>query len=246
VALIAVESKEVIDYRGRLPVRKSSQGYPSRPLGGIDMVVIHYSGVDSDSGAPEIALYQTTKTAGDLFPECAYSFVIRWDGRIEQCHDLEKRTWHAGGRNNDTGIGVCLPGSGWPTSDQLDSAAALIRALNRSLGRGGNRPPLRVMGHKEVSSTLCPGPYWASWKETLMSRVGMGSQVNTGAGSSASKPPPAVVLGFKRVYDYLGAEKCGVPISPERYDGQGNSNQLFTRCEMRWDKATNRVWVSFN
>lgn len=246
MALITVDGKEVIDFRGQLPVRKGAQGYPTRPLEGIQMVVIHYSGVDCDSSATEIARYQTTKNMGDLFPECAYSFVIRWDGRIEQCHDLEKRSWHAGGRNNDTGIGICLPGNGWPTLEQLDSVAALIRSLNRALERGRGVAPLLVLGHKELSPTRCPGPHWSSWKGELISKVGQETQGQEGANTHALSPPPAVVLGFKRVYDYLGNEKCGAPLSPERYDGQGNSNQLFTRCEMRWDKAENRVWVSFD
>lgn len=246
MSLITVEGKEVVDFRGQLPVRKGTQGYPSRPLEKIDTVVIHYSGVNSDSSALDIARYQTTKTTGDLFPECAYSFVIRWNGRIEQCHDLETRSWHAGGKNNDTGIGVCLPGNGWPTPDQLDSTAALIWSLNRALGRGGDSPLLRVAGHKEVSATQCPGPQWALWKEELVSRVAMKAREGGAEENPAPASTPTVVLGFKRVYDYLGEEKCGVPLSIERYDAQGNSNQLFTRCEMRWDKAKNRVWVSFD
>ncbi|GEM_PF-2577058 len=230
MTLITVPGKEVADFRGRLPVRKGANGYPNRPLEGITMAVIHYSGVDADSSATEIASYQTTKTSGDLFPECAYSFVIRWDGRIEQCHNLEKRSWHAGGRNNDLGIGICLPGNGWPTSHQLDSAAALIRALNLTLNRGGEKPSLRIAGHKELSATACPGPYWDIWKQHLVS----------------ASPPIPVVLGFRQLYDYLGEERCGAPLTPEQYDAQGNSHQIFTRCEMRWDKAENRVWISFN
>ena len=226
MVFVAVEGKEVVDFRGMLPLRKGAKGYPARPLEGITMVVVHYSGVDADSSALEIAEYQTTKTTGDLFPECAYSFVVRWDGRIEQCHDLEKRTWHAGGGNNDAGIGICLPGSDWPTPRQLDSAGALIRALNRELGR-----QLRVVGHKELSATLCPGPYWDSWKGKLV--------------SPSSTPTVPVILGFRQLYDYLGEEKCGIALAPEQYDAQGNSSQLFTRCEMRWDKAHNRMWVSF-
>lgn len=245
MAFIAVEGKEVVDFRGLLPVRKGTKGYPTRPLEGISMVVIHYSGVDADSSAPDIAQYQTSKTAGDLFPECAYSFVVRWDGRIEQCHSLEKRTWHAGGRNNDAGVGVCLPGSGWPTSEQLDSAAALIRALNLALDRSGETPPLRVVGHKELSATACPGPYWHLWKGKLV-HAADGETGRQADGEKTPTPPVPVVLGFRELYDHLGEEKCGVALTPERYDARGNSSQLFTRCEMRWDKAENRVWVSFN
>ncbi len=153
VSLIAVEGKEVVDLRGLLPVREGAKRYPTRPLEGITMAVIHYSGVGADSDALQIARYQTGKREGDLFPECAYSFVVRWDGAIEQCHDLETRTWHAGGRNNDQGIGLCLPGSGRPTPEQLDSTAALIQALARELGRsaialyGGQGPGDRETGH---------------------------------------------------------------------------------------------------
>lgn len=225
---IEVQGKEVVDFRGLLPVRKGVESYPNRPLEGITMVVIHYSGVDADSGALQIAEYQTGKREGDLFPECAYSFVVRWRGRIEQCHDLERRTWHAGGGNNDAGIGVCLPGSDWPTPEQIDSTAALVRALQRDMGR-----ELRVVGHRELRPTLCPGPHWELWKGDLLQL------------SRSPHPPVPVVLGFRRLYNYLGSERCGVPLSPERHDGHGNSTQLFSRCEMRWDRAENRVWVSF-
>ncbi len=168
---IEVAGFEVVDLRERLPVRAGAGRYPARPLAGITMAIIHYSGLDADSGGLEIAEYQTAKTTGDLFPECAYSFVIRWNGRIEQCHDVETRTWHAGGRNNDAGIGICLPGCDRPTDPQLESARALIRALNRELGRGGPRPFLRIVGHKEVSTTLCPGPSWDEWKGRLEPRT---------------------------------------------------------------------------
>lgn len=273
MSLIHVEGKEVVDLRGSLPVRKGAGRYPARPLEGITMVVIHYSGVDADSSALQIAKYQTTKGTGDLFPECAYTFVVRWDGRIEQCHDLEKRTWHAGGRNNDAGIGICLPGSEWPTEEQLGSASALIQAICRELGRsdvalllaharaaesgvqgaapaggvrgapesqrsigggevpppGGTARPLLVAGHQELSATLCPGPHWSEWRLELVRQRDTGYEV---------------ILGFKQMYDYLGEERCGLPLSPERYDEHGNSSQLFSRCEMRWDRAENRVWVS--
>jgi len=236
LALISVPGREVADPRGTLPVREGCSGYPARPLEGIQMAVIHYSGVDADSSALQIARYQTGKAEGDPFPEIAYSFVVRRDGQIEQCHDLETRSWHAGGHNNDTGVGICLPGLDWPAEPQLASAAALVTALQRELGRG-----LRVVGHKELRATACPGPNWPIWKEHLL-RLTAGETRRQAAASPSTIP---VVLGFRRLYDRLGPELCGVPLAPEGYDGSGNSNQPFSRCEMRWDKGENRVWVNF-
>ncbi len=126
-----------------------------------------------------------------------------------------------------------------------------------------------MAGHKELSTTQCPGPYWDEWKGRLVQATDVESgphpdPLPRGEGDSPLPPregdldsprplapdprplAPDVVLGFRQVYDYLGAERCGVPLSPEQYDERGNSRQRFTRCEMRWDKAQNRVWVSFD
>ncbi|MHB1007545.1 MAG: peptidoglycan recognition protein family protein [Chloroflexota bacterium] len=130
----------------------------------ITMAVIHYSGVDTDSTATAIANYQTTKPDGDAFPEIAYHFIVHQTGQIEQCHDLMTRTWHAGTLGNDRGVAICLPMLHGPTPLQAESAARLVVALRDRLGRS-----LKIVGHKELTPTQCPGPGWDTWK-TLIHR----------------------------------------------------------------------------
>lgn len=60
----------------------------------------------------------------------------------------------------------------------------------------------------------------------------------------AAEPYP-VVMGFAALRARLGAAATGAPLEAEHADGQGNTWQEFERCTMRWEKATNRVWVSF-
>lgn len=229
---VYVPGYRVADLRGRLPVRPGVAGYETRPLAAITMVVVHYSGVDEDASAWEIARYQTTKAQGDLFPAIAYHFVVRQSGDIEQCHDLGTRSWHAGALGNDRGIAVCLPMLYGPTALQAEATARLIVALGDRLRR-----TLQIKGHKELGPTQCPGDGWETWRQRL-------------ARPSGGAPREIVIEGipvrwaFFDCYRRLEAIKpglCGAPLAPHRPLAGGGALQVFAGCQMRWQDG--QMWV---
>jgi len=218
----------VRDLVGKLPVRPDAEPYPQRDLSRVTTVVIHYSGIDADSSGEAIAAYQVGPQAHEPFPEAAYTFVIRWDGLIEQLHRLETRTWHAGGLNNDFGIGICLPGLQYPRPAQLEAGQALIWALEDELGRR-----LEIRGHKELMATRCPGDEWDKWREELRPRDNLtvnGYTLRWG------------FLALWRRLERLQPGFCGMPMEEQWWEGD-DSRQSFQNCEMRYSQG--KVWVSF-
>lgn len=216
-----VAGYRVTDLRGTLPVREGARPYGQRPRAAITGVCLHHSGVDADSTAQELASYQTTKGQGDPFPAIAYHFVVRRDGGVEWCHDLETRTWHAGREANDRYVAVCLVGQE-PTGAQTVAAGVLLRVLEAELGR-----PLDLKGHKDFMATVCPGQWWPAGRDLVRLAPDAG---------------PPVVMGFREAYERLGIALCGRPLEAERGTEWG-TEQEFERVLMRWLRQENRVWV---
>lgn len=155
------------DVRGRLATRLHGLPYRARPLERIEGVAVHATEVDTS--AEDLALYQTAKLEGDPFPAIAYHFVVRADGTLEWCHDLEVETWHAGAAGSATHLSLCLAGAGGdeglPGDVQVDAARALLAALEARLGRR-----LLVRGHAELLpvAARCPGARWREWRDRLV------------------------------------------------------------------------------
>lgn len=154
------------DVRGRLATRLYGLPYRARPVERIEGVAVHATEVDTS--AEELALYQTAKLEGDPFPAIAYHFVVRADGTVEWCHDLEVETWHAGAAGSATHLSLCVAGAGGdtglPGDVQVDAARALLAALEARLGH-----PLRVRAHADLLpvAARCPGRRWPEWRDRL-------------------------------------------------------------------------------
>ncbi len=155
---------DLVDRRGRLPIRVDGRPYSSRPLDAIRGVAVHTTA--SDMSAEDLALYQTTKVEGDPYPAIAYHFLVHPDGTVEWCHDLEVETWHAGSDGSYHYLSVCFPGASDepPTPEQLAAGRALLAELSRDLGRS-----LEVRAHRDLLPVAhCPGPSWPSWADKLI------------------------------------------------------------------------------
>ncbi|MBM3458655.1 MAG: N-acetylmuramoyl-L-alanine amidase, partial [Armatimonadetes bacterium] len=132
-------------------------------------IVIHHSASPSGNAAAFDRLHRSKGW------DCvAYHFVIT-NGRGGPDGGLEtgdrwrqqKHGAHAGGlwrgapghlRNeyNEFGIGICLVGNfqqGGPTAAQLETLAALVRRLQEQF----QIPADRILGHRHVRDTACPG-----------------------------------------------------------------------------------------
>lgn len=144
--------------RGKLP---QSGQYPKRDVVGIRYIVIHHSAVEVNSSAKDIALYDI---GFHSWPGCSYTFVVRWDGTIEQAWDLDVMCYNVAGQN-DVCLGICCPGdytNRAPRPAQWNSAKRLINWLLAT-----DLPGREVIGHRDIalpsSPTSCPGRLMEYW-----------------------------------------------------------------------------------
>ncbi len=152
----------VLDRRHDLSTRGT---YPQRELSAIKYLVVHHSGVDSDSSAEAIASYHTRSLG---WPGIGYHFLVHWDGAIEYVGDIAEARYNVARRNQEV-VGVCLPGDfsrRSPEEAQLEAARVLLVNLQFALGWF-----VPIVGHGEVAlpgfATACPGDTWPQWKPLL-------------------------------------------------------------------------------
>jgi len=164
---------QIRDLRRVLPYRDT---YQRRPLDLIAGVVIHHTGGSHlDWTAEAIARYHTAEPPQGLgWPGIGYHFLVHWDGAIDWCNDLEAVSYHADGQQRIAGVGInnwqyvaiCLTGDFMqgrrPSVWQLLAARYLVDVLSWQLGR-----KLPVLGHCDLTPTLCPGEGWAEWSAAL-------------------------------------------------------------------------------
>lgn len=96
-----------------------------------------------------------------------YHFVIRQDGSIEAGRPVDMIGAHAGPQVNGDSIGICLAGSFMeyaPTSQQVQSLIELVSYLQELY-----QAKLKVLQHKDVASTECPGDFfpWLEFNQAL-------------------------------------------------------------------------------
>jgi len=182
----------IVDRRFLLPTRPDRGFFDARDVKDIKNIVIHQSDNPTWT-AEQVAQWSVTQTDGGgrpQYPEIPYHFFVDPDGTIKRCHSLDTLSWHAGerepsvtpfgqpygvGLNNWQGVAICLAGNfageKRPSDKQLQSAAALCRAIRETVGA-----QLPILGHKEtyLSTTACPGPNFlgeTGWKVTLLKLI---------------------------------------------------------------------------
>lgn len=128
-------------------------GYQQRDLNLVRYLVVHHSGIDTDSTAEDIDIYH--KNLG--WPGLAYNWLIHWDGTVEYVGDISTLRYNVAGRNHEV-VGVCIPGD-WtyeePPQPALDALDWLITNLKTDL------PDLIITTHRRIAlpghGTSCPG-----------------------------------------------------------------------------------------
>ena len=159
----------------------------------IRRIVVHHTDTPPTMTVRQIADYHVNgerrDSKGNLikaqWPGIGYHFVLGPDGTIYQTNRTETRSYHAGPANNDS-VGISLIGrfmkKNWngtpippeqqlPNAAQMDSLARLIAWLMKENGISSID---KIVGHKEVMDTTCPGDQWlsgANWKQLLQQRV---------------------------------------------------------------------------
>ena len=161
----------ILDVRDQLATNPASPWYPwkKRTLSEITHIFVHHSAGALSSSLDTVKAIATyhTAPAGKNRPGICYTYVIGADGTVWYVSDIENVVFSQGsadypGDENRFGLGCCLlgnfTGGKEPTAAQLQSLEKLIAYTKRELGR-----TLKVWGHKDVTSTQCPGDSWP-WK----------------------------------------------------------------------------------
>lgn len=130
----------------------------------IDMLVLHYTGMETGQAALERML--------DPEAEVSAHYMIWEDGRVVQLVDESMRAWHAGVSSwqgdedlNSRSIGIEIVNGGhdWPLADgglppypneQIEAVAQIcLGILNRHV-----IPPSRIVGHSDIASARKDDP----------------------------------------------------------------------------------------
>lgn len=117
----------------------------------IDTVVIHHSASTRGVTTREIKKWHVDKGWDDI----GYHLVIPLSGRLEEGRPFRFVGAHCHGHNAHT-LGICVVGDNtrfgqeWTIGqvDTLKTVVGFARALN---------PNLRILGHRDLGETKCPG-----------------------------------------------------------------------------------------
>lgn len=185
-------TKSLITYN-KLPANQKLQGdrldYPVRSLDSIHNLVVHHSATAPSVTLEQIADYHVRQQTKDKngkvikeqWPGFGYHFFIAPDGKLYKCQELTTACYHVGAHNASS-VGICFAGnfttsSTPPNGLQLAAGGEVLAYLMDQL----NLDLDAIVGHKELSSTDCPGQWTDgfSWKHMLMGTVGAMLTVST-------------------------------------------------------------------
>lgn len=137
-----------------------SPNYDERVGGAPDMILLHYTGMQSGEAA--------LKRLCDPESKVSAHYLVFEDGRIVQCVPEERRAWHAGVsswagetdvNSRSIGIEVVNPGHEFGYRDfPLRQTAAVISLCRAILTRRGPIPPERVLAHSDVAPSRKQDP----------------------------------------------------------------------------------------
>lgn len=114
-------------------------------------IVVHHS----DSNGGDAAAFHRYHIEHNGWAGIAYHYVILADGTIEAARPEATVGGHCLGHNEDT-VGICVVGkldSAEPTPAQVASLTALLAWLLEVY----RLAPERVVGHRDLNATACPG-----------------------------------------------------------------------------------------
>jgi len=183
-----------------------SPNHDSRPDGqGVDMLVLHYTGM-TDAGS---ALARLT----DPSAKVSAHYVIDEDGTILRMVAEERRAWHAGrsfwrGATNinarSIGIELVNPGHAFGYRPFAEPQMASLIALARDILNRHAISARNVVGHADVAPDRRqdPGEFF-DWARLAASGVGLWPFHDQGAGSTApAKESLTIIQGWLALFGY--------------------------------------------
>jgi hypothetical protein len=137
-------------------------------------IVVHHSATEGGSVASIDAGHrQKTDAGGKPWLGIGYHFVdgnghSLGDGEIQPTFRWQQQLAgaHAGRRDeNEHGIGICLIGN-FDRAAPTDKQLAAVRGLVKTLAARYEIPTKRVVRHRDVGATACPGKFFP-WEQLV-------------------------------------------------------------------------------
>jgi len=153
-----------------------SHNFNNRNSGqGVDMLVIHYTGMQSEKAAIDKLCNANAGVSAH--------YIISEDGSVNRLVDEDKRAWHAGVawwrgaldiNSRSIGIELVNPGHEFGYRDFPDAQMQALIGLAVSILRRHNIPPRNVVGHSDVAPTrkTDPGELF-DWHRLARSGIGL-------------------------------------------------------------------------
>lgn len=129
---------------------KWNGGLSSRPR--TDFIVLHHAAAETCSAAQVDSWHKSNGWSG-----IGYHFFVRRDGTIYRGRPLWSMGAHVSGMNNCS-IGICAEGDYDKERTMPAAQMAAIKELLRDLK--SDYPNAKIVGHKEIGSSDCPGRYY--------------------------------------------------------------------------------------
>ena len=119
---------------------------------GTDYIVLHHAQAVTCSAADIDGWHKSNGWSG-----IGYHFFVRKDGSIYRGRPLDKAGAHVSGMN-DCSIGICAEGSYEKETAMPTAQKKAIKEFLKYLK--GIYPNAKIVGHKEIGSSDCPGKYY--------------------------------------------------------------------------------------
>jgi N-acetylmuramoyl-L-alanine amidase len=172
---------------------RPSANFDARPgSGGVDMLILHYTGMRTAQEALDRLCDPTAKVSAH--------YLIDEDGTVWHLVDEGKRAWHAGlsswrGRSdiNGASIGIELvnPGHEFGYRPFPDAQMASLELLAQEILRRHKVPPRHVLGHSDIAPLRKQDP-GALFDWGRLGRAGIGLWPDFNAGGIAPETTAAL------------------------------------------------------
>ena len=117
-----------------------------------EFIVVHHAGVVGEYTPLDVDKFHKEVRG---WSGIAYTYWITSKGKVFKNHGIDERTASEKGYNNKS-LSICLQGDfdlGKPSQSQINSLVKLVIKLKLDY------PSARLVGHKELNKTPCPGTY---------------------------------------------------------------------------------------
>lgn len=152
----------------------------------VQRITVHHSAMYADSGGPSdsgavVRSIQKNHIQGKGWGDIGYHYLIDRDGRVWTGRPEAWQGAHAGDPASNRGnVGVCLLGNfvsrgQSPSSRQLQALELLVADLCRR----HRVPPDRILTHREIRATECPGARLQAAVEQMRRSMLLGATAST-------------------------------------------------------------------